>query len=576
MELADLVDLEACLVADEEARREGVEGRRSLARRDAAIGRKIVGDHGEDATVLRRRVGELRAARQAIACDWLEEMRQTRKDLPGRRLSEGLDVAGFVLTLVGVLVGIGAARAFLAYDGREPVNVFGFLALFCGLQVLLLLGTAWALAGRGSRGPRTGRLTGALARLARMPVLDRFVGGRRAQLEAGLGRALGRRTLYRDVEQWLLFSHAQRFGTWFNLAVIATFLYLLTFTDLAFGWSTTFSVDGDGFHRATTIVSLPWAAFASGAVPGQDLVELTRWARDGGGGWVVESEGVRPVGAWWSFLLLALLVWGLLPRAVAWLFARRKLRASLAGSALDHAAFERLFDRLLGGATEVGWATPDAETVGRAAPRRTPATGVPEHRSRTTTSVQESPPAEPAPVRTLPVQESAPVDAAPAAVAATPESVSEVPSEPVAPAISAPPTGRTLVTWGRFCELQDAEVSTIGRAIGQPDPGQRLRAGDDLRVEEEDLQRLSGARTDDVQVLVESGVQPTREVLRYLERLRETLPPPGRVTVWLLARDESGDVAACPAHELEQWQMRLDVEGDLYVRIETLGEEATS
>jgi hypothetical protein len=149
----------------------------------------------------------------------------------------------------------------------------------------------------------------------------------------------------------------------FNLGALATAAALIAFTDLAFGWSTTLSVGGETAARVVTAIATPWQALAPGAVPDAALVEQSQFFRlDGGGRF--DANAPRALAGWWSFTLLAITAYGLLPRLVFWLTARTRLNAATQALLLDDPQVSALLDRL--SAPEVDLRVEHAED--RAAP----------------------------------------------------------------------------------------------------------------------------------------------------------------------------------------------------------------
>jgi hypothetical protein len=102
----------------------------------------------------------------------------------------------------------------------------------------------------------------------------------------------------------------------------------VTFSDLAFAWSTTLQTDPAALQRYTDLLSAPWAGFFPDGRPSFDLIESTRYFRlkDGTFPAATSPEGL---GGWWPFLVMCMLVYGLLPRLATLLLARQRLRAAL-------------------------------------------------------------------------------------------------------------------------------------------------------------------------------------------------------------------------------------------------------
>ena len=136
--------------------------------------------------------------------------------------------------------------------------------------------------------------------------------------------------------RWLFSFWSQLFSVWFNIGVLAAVSYLISFSDLAFAWSTTLNLDSAGFHRALQALSWPWHSVLPDAVPSPELIEISRYYRleDGSLG----ASGAAParaaqLGGWWPFLLAAIVCYGLLPRLltllVSWLRFRHHLSKAL-------------------------------------------------------------------------------------------------------------------------------------------------------------------------------------------------------------------------------------------------------
>jgi hypothetical protein len=360
--LAELIDLESGLLQLEQHRASA-----------AAAGREYCEQHGMQAVAARQRAESDPAWRWGLAAAWLQRLRAGGTALPGETVAGGLRTASRVLQLLGILLGAGAASATLAYDGTAPVNLWNFLGLFVLLQILLF---AVLLIGLGAGAARGRAVLSATQRVllgfARAPLTRRLLGfapeswraswSSMAQQHDALA---SRRPLYRDAERWVLFRSAQAIGIGFHLAAAIVFLWLALFSDLAFAWSTTpAEIDAGWLHGLVEALAIPWAWIAPTTVPDAAEVVATQWNR-------LESRfvGTDPdaaaaaSAAWWSFLLLAQICWGLLPRVLAWLYADRKAKRALATAPLDHAGFHALFDAMLGVTQTPAWQGPAPDSV---------------------------------------------------------------------------------------------------------------------------------------------------------------------------------------------------------------------
>jgi len=104
-------------------------------------------------------------------------------------------------------------------------------------------------------------------------------------------------------------------GTAFGVGALVATLAFVVFTDLAFGWSTTLDVSASAVHRCVGFFAAPWASIWPAANPPLELVEATRFFR------VALEDRIHVVdpivyGGWWPFLVMSILSYAVLPRAL--------------------------------------------------------------------------------------------------------------------------------------------------------------------------------------------------------------------------------------------------------------------
>jgi hypothetical protein len=152
----------------------------------------------------------------------------------------------------------------------------------------------------------------------------------------------------------------------FNVAALATAVLLVTFTDLAFRWSTTLDANPEAVTRIVHAIAWPWHAFAPSAVPSAELVEQSQFFRLDSG----EPVSGRALTAWWPFTLLTIVTYGLLPRLVMLAIAVARLRAAERALLLDDPRVTALVDRMASPAVETASTehgeTPTAPSSGAA------------------------------------------------------------------------------------------------------------------------------------------------------------------------------------------------------------------
>lgn len=335
MTLANLIDLEAQLARDRDA------DPGALAARD----RTLLPDAARD-----------RSRRGALLDAWLDALRAREAGalFPGAAVARTLAATRAVLALLGLVLGWAAATAVLTGGGRHPVNVWDFLLAFVGVQLALLalLAASFLLPLAAIGRPALGVFRAAVAAIyPRIAARVVDAGGDRIREWTALWRrARTRRSLYHEVEPWLLLAVTQAFGVAFNVGALAAILRLVVFTDVAFGWSTTLdALDAPRFHAIAAALAAPWRALWPAAVPGADLVAATRYSHFEAA-YLLEGAArgahAELVGGWWRFLVAALLAYGLLPRVVLLAVARVQAARILARLPFDDAEVARLLARL--------------------------------------------------------------------------------------------------------------------------------------------------------------------------------------------------------------------------------------
>jgi hypothetical protein len=244
---------------------------------------------------------------------------------------DGARLAGVLWVLAALVVGAGLAWGALG-DGRQPVNLFWALGGMLGLHLLTLAAWLVGLAWSGGGG-LLGRLwLQAATRLSR--------DARGAQLGPALAVLLGRQRLGR----WALGIVVHAWWCLALLAALGTLVLMLSLRRYGFTWETTLLSPQAVAAWVDVLGSVP--ARLGFALPEAEVIAAS-------GERVLADAGVRQ--AWASWLLGAVLAYGLLPRmvalagcAAAWARGRRKLGVDLRlpGYALLHERLMPSHDRL--------------------------------------------------------------------------------------------------------------------------------------------------------------------------------------------------------------------------------------
>jgi hypothetical protein len=312
--LADVLDFEALLHADEGA------DARTL--------------HDRDHRLFREQIGPSLSAsdsddRSLVFLRWLKSRRAEKERTlwPGTWLMNGLRSLGAVAVTAGLLLGFSVAMGALYYSGSRPVNVAVFLAVTVFVQWALMI---WALIVWISRGFRqsAGR---ALVRLAATVgtwlagATDQLPGEQRMRIKgeaAALRHLAGRNG---ELLRWPPLIALQGFGIAWNVGVIAALLLRMIFTDVAFGWESTWARDPSGTHAIVSALAAPWTWFAPEACPTLEQVRQT-WFHYASGSPSADSHVQI---AWGHWLLGMVFVYGLLIRIGLLLWARLSLARAL-------------------------------------------------------------------------------------------------------------------------------------------------------------------------------------------------------------------------------------------------------
>lgn len=254
------------------------------------------------------------AARSAGLRAWLENV---RSESTGSRFLSALGMAGSLLCGVMFLAGISGVLGMLDH-GRNGVHVTLFLVILLGGQWLVLAAALVAAMVR-----RRSMEGFSLVQSAVAKVIRRFA---REGKAPWWSRLMGEGGAARGAVLWRVARVVQAGGICFNLGLLAGLAGLVMFRHVGFYWETTTELaTQDLLERLTRGLALPWSSWFPEALPGPEVIQATRW---------FPGRELSPgPAAWWSFLLLAVLFWGLLPRLLLWLLAWRSGARSLA--ALD-------------------------------------------------------------------------------------------------------------------------------------------------------------------------------------------------------------------------------------------------
>lgn len=271
------------------------------------------------------------AARRAGLRVWLEE---TQGIHGGKKFSAALSLVGAGLALFLFLTGISASLGMLD-RGRGGINVSLFIVILIGGQwlVLILAALAWLMRRRAAEG-----FSGVQAMAGK---ITRHLAGNRD--ETWWNRLMNGGGTPRAAILWRLARMAQASGIFFNLGILCALSGLVLVKHVGFFWETTTDLAMHSLlETGVKFFSAPWSSWWPGAVPNALVIDASRWLPG-------RTTGLAPgPSAWWEFLLMTTLVWGLLPRAILWILAWYAGRRSLDGLDFQSRSHRALWREITG------------------------------------------------------------------------------------------------------------------------------------------------------------------------------------------------------------------------------------
>jgi len=338
--LKDIMDLDFLLDLDE-----GQEDRDNITARDRDIFKQIDRPDLDD---------------KALILNWLSfrkllffhEAGEQKTRLPGtlygmlyRWMVRGAILLGFVFGLL-------TAYSFLAYHGSRPVNVTLFIAFFILFPALLSLvsGTIMVrwVQSKGSSGTRYAFLHTLIfeffmKRLQKLAAKagDLSYGDSLKSTEVSDLWSRFRSRAYKGILFWPFFMISSLAALCFSLGALGGTLFRVMVTDLAFGWQSTLFTSGAQIHKMITGLALPWSWLPS-AVPSLAQVEGSR---------IILKQGIMGLAtenlvAWWPFLCMGILAYGILPRLALAAGAAAARTRALAGFDFNRPRYKRLVMRM--------------------------------------------------------------------------------------------------------------------------------------------------------------------------------------------------------------------------------------
>jgi hypothetical protein len=258
------------------------------------------------------------------------------EDTAGHQLCRARNLISLSLVAIGIFMGGTICSVALAYQGDYPVNLLPLFGILIAIPMLLLMATVGA-----SMAQLQGltRISQALSILN----INRWVINWWGRLG---GRTLAPR--YRGAAttsllHWQIVVFSQWMSIGFFIGALVTTLVLISFTDIAFGWSTTLQIEALSVHAWVEFAAIPWASWLPVANPDLTLVEQSRFFRLND---EYDATNALILGNWWPFVVMTIVVWGLIPRLLMLGVASWQLQRSEVSLLLDNSQVTLLLDRL--------------------------------------------------------------------------------------------------------------------------------------------------------------------------------------------------------------------------------------
>ena len=313
--LADLIDFETVLARVDD---------------DTLAGDRLV--FARDIRPTLARADEFSRRRDGLRA-WLDVRRDRTQLDTGRAWAQGLALVRLALFAAMALAGM-ALVAGLCAGPSQSVHVVVFFALTLLLPWGLFLLWLGLRAAGGARRATLMRLLEGVSRFS-----NRFRSGRGAPLENGVEAWQQRLVEGRQPRRALqatLGGALQWGGVGFNLGLVLAFVGSLLIFDVRFYWEAT-PQTGSLVQSSVALIATPWRTVWPAAVPDASQIEASRARYIDGERRVATTPA--STAAWWRFLLMSLLVWGVLPRLLlmgGYALAERRALARLDFQAPRH------------------------------------------------------------------------------------------------------------------------------------------------------------------------------------------------------------------------------------------------
>lgn len=289
---------------------------------------------------------------------WLQARTQTRFSndcTPGEEVCTyfgwatfGLGFAGSIIS-ASVVAGLFHGTSLRIKGNPLSVDITWYFLIFAVLPFTLSL-MGMCLLGR-RQGSRSIRRRISPLRSVALRLLDRSIRAlaqrvseklpeeRKLSANALIGVFEQRWKVRKDVVWAQVIRLVQVFGLSFTVCVVISTLFM-TITGHAYSWSTDWGFDAKSVHKLAQAIAAPWSwAVPSGlGVPSLEQVHSSEAGRQ-----AITGSAT----AWRNFLVLSAFVYGVVPRAILYLWSTWLVRSALKRQDFDEPRFDCLWERLM-------------------------------------------------------------------------------------------------------------------------------------------------------------------------------------------------------------------------------------
>ncbi|BHH82078.1 DUF2868 domain-containing protein [Desulforhopalus sp. 52FAK] len=480
--------------------------------RDREIGLQLTSDSSEQPT------------KSELISGWTLSRRndlfsEKNLDSPGTIFLKSRSLASTLTIVKGLLAGLFTGFAFFAYAGTTPINVLEFLIFFVFSQIFIVLLLLLGLLARRVV-PALKLPSSSFYMLYTMGKktfvfihkkwLSNFPREKHDSLRHAFGVIQRNHRLYGSLFYWVLFSLAQLFGIAFNIGLLgSSFLKIIT-SDLAFGWQSTLQFTSSAINNMVQFLATPWTWLLPEGVGTPTLLQIE-------GSHIILKDGIYHLTtadliAWWPFLLLCLLVYGLLTRLLFYICGRLMEHYSLSQVQFQSPESRALIRRM---------STPVITTQAE-----------PEVDSRE--SIQNS------------------------SVCIENETNEEIPEPQV-----------LLIPGELHDSFPDTEFDTMLRLKGL----EAIEQYDFMLGYDEDLEILAQlakrhwTNGEGIFIIMESWMVPLVSFLVFLRELRKISDPMTNIEIGLTGKSTETCFASVQASDMDIWRKKIESLGDPYIQV---------